>query len=574
MYNQIMAVKKQVKSSLFLIALELFSSILLTLASPNELFMFGLPFAGFFALIPHYIALKKARTLRFTALLCFVQCFLTHILSSFWLANFKNFAIFTLGASAMGTGAIHAIFSFLFFMPVFVQKLKIHPERLKLELVKNAFNRRESKVLWFAAVYTVFEHVKCSGFLSYPWGTLPMTCYNQKLLSQIVDTTGVRGLTFIICLFSAAASEFLLDVLKVFKLNSTQETFKPLKSKALFKEAFMLNLNSVTAVTILLALSLVYGAVKYYEPLKPVKHFNAVLVQENYDPWTVLEDAFYIHDSQRLTLAAIDDFRKRSLKADITVWSEGILHYPLPEGTGHYSRYPVDAPLIEFIKETGCPTIIGAPYTVNFEELRFSNSAILFDADGSTDMHYEKIKLIPFAEFIPFTQYPLVRKVLKRLVGFSSGWVPGRQFRVFTIDLNSSDEKLTLAIPICFEDAFGNINAGLKKLGAEVFINITDDSWSLTNSAEYQHFVISWFRAMEFRTTLVRSTNSGYTVIVDPQGRIKEDLPLFKEAYLASSVPVYKNVTTLYMLLGEWVSFILFIFIVFVSGVIIFLYNL
>ena len=94
---------------------------------------------------------------------------------------------------------------------------------------------------------------------------------------------------------------------------------------------------------------------------------------------------------------------------------------------------------------------------------------------------------------------------------------------------------------ICFEDAFGFIHSNFKKLGAEVFVNITDDSWSLTKSAEYQHFVVSWFRAIEFRTTMVRSTNSGFTAIVDPQGRIKDSLPLFKEAWLSAEVPVYKN---------------------------------
>ncbi len=562
--------RKQLKTVLKLMALELFSSILFALSIPNELFMFGLPLAGFFTLIPHYIALKQARSIKVSCLLCFIQCFFTHIFTSFWLANFKNFAIFTLGASALGTGAIHAMFAILFFMPSFVQKLNPFSDR-----IKKSFARRESRILWFAAVYTIFEYAKCTGFLSYPWGTLPMSCYRLKLLSQITDITGVRGLTFIICLVSGTAAEFILDAVKVFKLNSTQKQSAVLNFKLCIKEACRLNFNNVAAILIVLALSLVYGAFQYYRPIKPVKSFNAALIQENYDPWLVQEDAVYIHDSQRITLDAIADFRKRGLEPDLVVWSEGILHFPLPEGIPHYSRYPTDKPLIPFIKETGCPTIIGAPYTINFEELRFSNSAFLFDKDGSSDMHYEKIKLIPFAEHIPFTQYKIVRRVLKRLVGFSSGWIPGSSYSVFTIPLNSNkNENLKLCIPICFEDAFGFIHSNFKKLGAEVFVNITDDSWSLTKSAEYQHFVVSWFRAIEFRTTMVRSTNSGFTAIVDPQGRIKDSLPLFKEAWLSAEVPVYKNVKTVYMMLGEWVSFTLFIFIVFVSGTIIFLYHL
>ena len=163
-------------------------------------------------------------------------------------------------------------------------------------------------------------------------------------------------------------------------------------------------------------------------------------------------------------------------------------------------------------------------------------------------------------------------KLLKKLIGLSNGWTQGTEYKVFPVPLHSSvnsekpheDESAFISIPICFEDAFGDVCAKLKKNGTEVFVNITDDSWSLTKSAEYQHFVTAYFRAIEFRTTLVRSTNSGYTVIVDPKGKIVADLPLFEKTYLSQSVPVYENISTSYMLFGEWLSLLFVAYILYV----------
>ena len=84
----------------------------------------------------------------------------------------------------------------------------------------------------------------------------------------------------------------------------------------------------------------------------------------------------------------------------------------------------------------------------------------------------------------------------------------------------------------------------------------------LIHKVEYQHFVVAWFRAIEFRTTLLRSTNAGYTVIIDPCGKILADLPLFQKKFLSYSVPVYENITTCYMIFGEWFSILCILLVI------------
>ena len=89
-------------------------------------------------------------------------------------------------------------------------------------------------------------------------------------------------------------------------------------------------------------------------------------------------------------------------------------------------------------------------------------------------------------------------------------------------------------------------------MGSEIFLNITNDSWSKTRSSEIQHFIVASYRAIEFRTTLVRCANSGYTAVVNPAGKILADLPLFTEDTLACSIPIYKRQMTVYAQYGDW----------------------
>ena len=96
--------------------------------------------------------------------------------------------------------------------------------------------------------------------------------------------------------------------------------------------------------------------------------------------------------------------------------------------------------------------------------------------------------------------------------------------------------------------------------GTELFVNITDDSWSLKKSSEIQHFVIASYRAIEYRTTLVRSANAGYSVVVSPSGKVIADLPLFEEAALDFDIPVYKRVMTTYARFGNWLPYLCLIF--------------
>ena len=50
--------------------------------------------------------------------------------------------------------------------------------------------------------------------------------------------------------------------------------------------------------------------------------------------------------------------------------------------------------------------------------------------------------------------------------------------------------------PICFEDVFGYISRRFVREGAEVIVNMTNDSWSGSVAAQMQHLGMAVFRAV------------------------------------------------------------------------------
>ena len=101
---------------------------------------------------------------------------------------------------------------------------------------------------------------------------------------------------------------------------------------------------------------------------------------------------------------------------------------------------------------------------------------------------------------------------------------------------------------------FGYLSRDFIRSGADLIVNLTNDSWSHSVASEMQHMSMAVFRAVENKRTVVRSTNGGITCTIDPNGRITSILDPFIEGYLVSDVPVYDKQVTLYTKWGDWLG--------------------
>ena len=560
----------------------IFSGLIEGLAISNEIMPFGSPLLALVCLLPFYIAIYNAKSYRTSFLLFGLQVLTVHLISSFWLANFHGFGIFTLGASAFGTCLEGAFFGIL---------IHAYPHRLNSNK-SNQLNEISTKnnflifkrILWFSTIFTLYEWEKSVGALGYPWGTISMAAYKFKILNQFVDITGVLGITFLYSLCSAFLGEVYFYIKKsVYYQNKVN-------AKKNLSQAFKF-------ISIIYSICLIYGLFQYFIPREITKNVNTVIVQHNADSWGTSEDV-RIRTSMQLTEKAINEFKKKyGEDVDLVLWSEGLLSKIFPDRRSYYDTHPEQESLTNFIKRMETPFLIGG--TSRPQDSRTANSAILFDKNGKYSGYYSKNHLVPFAELIPYYDSAFMQWFMQKVVKMDSSLMQGYQFVKFKIPLkktknyktplnynrelfenidldkngnssSSSTERyisnnqenpvsfVNFTAPICFEDAFPSVCRFLHNYGSEVFMNITNDSWSNTNAAEYQHFIAASYRAIELRTTLVRCCNAGYSVVVNARGDTIASIPLFEEASIGVQVPVYEHKTTIYAKFGDWFVYILF----------------
>ena len=169
------------------------------------------------------------------------------------------------------------------------------------------------------------------------------------------------------------------------------------------------------------------------------------------------------------------------------------------------------------------------------------NSAVLLARDGALVDRYDKINLVPFGEYVPHF-FGFVNRITQEAGDF----VPGDRLVVFPLD---DDHRLGAFI--CYESVFPSEVRQFVKGGANLLVNLSNDGYFGRSAAREQHLEIARMRAVENRRWLIRATNDGITVSVDPAGRVVQRLPLYREA-VARMGYSYTSGTTFYTRYGDW----------------------
>ena len=115
------------------------------------------------------------------------------------------------------------------------------------------------------------------------------------------------------------------------------------------------------------------------------------------------------------------------------------------------------------------------------------------------------------------------------------------------ISLAAPGGAIAAGAPICFEDSFSWVTRQLAGAGAEVLLNLTNNSWSRQRSAQIQHYVAARLRTIELRIPMVRATNSGLTTVIDARGVATAALPMFESTATVFEVPHYPRYRTWYL---------------------------
>ncbi len=253
----------------------------------------------------------------------------------------------------------------------------------------------------------------------------------------------------------------------------------------------------------------------------PATH-QALVVQPNVD--TETDWTRPLLDSAERQLALLSLGRN----ADLIIWPEmPVPLYPSDPAFLRYAGQIAQSSQTYFLFGAIGRTNTGAPL----------NAALMIDPAGRVLDEYDKIKLVPFGEFVPDV-FSWVNRVTKETGDFQSG----SRIVIFPDHVGAF---------ICYESAFPDLVRQFARDGAEVFVNLSNDGYFGHSAAHEQHLELVRMRAAENARWIVRATNDGITATVDPAGRVVERLPSYTEISATMHYGTSKEQTP-YTRHGDW----------------------
>jgi len=156
---------------------------------------------------------------------------------------------------------------------------------------------------------------------------------------------------------------------------------------------------------------------------------------------------------------------------------------------------------------------------------------------------YHKRHLVPFGEYFPVPGF--VRNWMRLMSLPFTDTTPGPKTQPMI-----RVKDMPLAVSICYEDAFGAEQLDFLP-AARLLVNVSNDAWFGDSTAPHQHLQMARMRALESGRYLLRSTNTGITAVISPQGDVIDRLPQFQSGVLSATVRPYTG-TTPYVRFGNY----------------------
>jgi apolipoprotein N-acyltransferase len=332
-------------------------------------------------------------------------------------------------------------------------------------------------------------------FLALPWALLGHSQYQNPTVIQIAEFTGVYGVSFwIVCVNSTLAA--LLFVLTKYRINASVA----LRARRVWAFA--------AAVALVTAGLAAYGHSRLSH-MPTGAPFRLALIQpsiEQEKKWDPQHSEQIMRILADLTAAAAED------RPDLIVWPETATPRSITADRKLYDQVRGIAAAAD------CFLLFGSAQLAKFkvgdsQSAKFMNSVYLMPPVGShsTLQHYEKVRLMPFGEYLPHADHIPWRRLY---VPEIQGYMPGNQFVLFR------QGPAVFGVPICWENIFPDDAREFVQKGAQFLVNITNEAWFGDSAAPYQFLSMNVFRAVENRLYVVRCANTGISCFIDPQGRV------------------------------------------------------
>lgn len=322
---------------------------------------------------------------------------------------------------------------------------------------------------------------------------------------QAIEFFGVHSLDFIIVLFNILIYRFLVNAISI-SPNDNQRSKLP-----------------ILVSTLLIASWFTYGAISYSSWQEKIATWDTLkvgMVQMNEIP-KLGDRAQYPGYSEAYPPEMEMTERLSSAEAEIIIWPEAQSKKYLDDDT-------VKLAYQQNIKRLNKDLLfqdtqhIRDPISGNINTKY--NTAIMINGNGQQVGSYQKMKRIPFGEYVPvLDKKSLPSKWIERLFGdFNSELSKGQEHQVF------KHSKINIIPLICYETTFPEfvgeaVQQTLTQRNLAVgtlLVGLSNDGWFGSTHLPYQHVMPSVLRAVENRLPLVHVANNGPSIAVTPDGSV------------------------------------------------------
>jgi len=487
--------------------LTLASALLIVASFPP----WGFSFLIWVSLVPWFFALNRTSHWKQAVIQGLLLSFFINLFGFFWIAS----VLHEFGALPW----ILSIIGFLLF------SLIVQPQFICLApFIRRSFNSKQqlSNLLGITLLYSGTDWLLPKIFKD----TLGHALYSSPNLRQVADLGGAPLLTALI-----------------FLINGT--IYRICKKKA-FLAPLIFALLMLTAAQI-------YGQHRRVEIenqiKKPTLSLQASAIQANigdFDKIAAEQGMFGAAEKILDSYFSLSDAAlKMPQKPDFLVWPE----------TAYPSTFRTPSTANEHIRDQKIDTFVQSRQTSllfgGYDHSEGKDYNALFALSGSNPLQiYRKNMLLLFGEYIPGAdQFKFIRDAFPQVGNFGRGKGPD----LLSIPLARSPQGRVLFGPvICYEALFPEYVIKAANKGSQFILNITNDSWFGPYGEPPLHLALVSFRSIETRLSQLRSTNTGISALILPNGEITHPTAIGEKEILNVKIPILEPIPTLIKKWGDW----------------------
>ena len=384
-------------------------------------------------------------------------------------------------------------------------------------------NTRFRRWLFVPVAWAVVEYIRTYLFSGFPWSLIAASIVDYTPLVQFDRVAGPYALGVLVLLPSTLIA-WLIVRRGVGRAPGSDRTLHT----PLFAIAAVAIITFVWWTT-------GYVAEKVIGRPNAAPVARAALLQPN-----ISQEMRWDNDNLVLIFRRMMTMTEEAAKhgVQIIIWPESTV--PLSYATTDFYRQAIE----DVSRAHNLDVILGSVAEDAAQPDKLWNAAFLVSS-GRTIGHYDKIRLVPFGEYVPLRQMLFFAHALVHAVG---------QFEFGTKD-TPLDGRFRYGPAICYEVVFPQIPRAQVVHGANVLVTITNDAWYDGTSAPRQHLNQARLRAIENDRYLLRAGTTGISALIDPTGQIVKEIAMGKQGIIYADFQPRTSITP-YVHYGDWFAWV------------------